>query len=174
LSLWFRFYSGVVDDPKAQMLTPEMFKHWVNVLCIAAQHDGELPAISVTSFTLRMSEAKVAAVLTKLHSLELLDKTEKSFKPHNWDRRQYKTDSADHTNAERQKNLRRRKRDELNELRALRDTVRNGALRNGVTPVMAKRPETETEITPTVSEDTGRRPTRHSISTEALATLRRV
>jgi hypothetical protein len=171
MSLWFRFYSGVVDDPKAQMLSPEMFKHWVNVLCIAAQHNGELPAISVTSFTLCLSETKVAAILTKLNALELLDKTDKSFKPHNWDRRQYKTDHADNTNAERQKNLRRRKRDELNELRALRDAVRNTPLRNGVTSVMAKRPDTETDITTTVYEDRRVRPL---ISTEALSKLKGV
>ncbi len=62
MSLWFRFYTGVVDDPKAQMLSPEMFKHWVNVLCIAAQHDGELPAIAVTAFTLRLAEPKAAGI----------------------------------------------------------------------------------------------------------------
>jgi hypothetical protein len=81
LTRWFRFYTGVVDDPKAQMLAPDMFKHWVNVLCIAAQHDGEMPAIAVTAFTLRMTEAKAAGILAKLHSLDLLDKTENGFKP---------------------------------------------------------------------------------------------
>jgi hypothetical protein len=92
MSRWFRFYSGVVDDPKAQMLSPEMFKHWVNVLCIAAQNDGELPAISATAFTLRISEPKAAGILARLHGAGLLDKTVESFKPHNWDARQYKTD----------------------------------------------------------------------------------
>jgi hypothetical protein len=167
---WFRFHTGVVDDPKVQMLSPEMFKHWVNVLCIAAQHDGELPAITVTAFTLRMTEAKAAGILAKLQALDLLDATEKSFKPHNWDGRQYKTDLADNTNAERQKNHRKRKRDELNELKALRDRVRNMQLRNGVSHVTAKRPDTETErISSTEDEDTGLAEGRPLLSAEALA-----
>jgi hypothetical protein len=110
VSLWFRFYTGVVDDPKAQMLSPEMFKHWVNVLCIAAKHDGELPAISATAFTLRLAETKAAGILAKLHTAGLLDKTEKSFKPHNWDGRQFKSDKPDETAAERMRNYRERKR----------------------------------------------------------------
>lgn len=115
MSRWFRFYSGVVDDPKAQMLSPELFKHWVNVLCIAAQHGGELPVLSVTAFMLgRIAEAKAASILSKLHSAGLLDKTTKSFKPHNWDARQYKHDATDATNADRQKRFRERKRNGSN------------------------------------------------------------
>lgn len=130
MSRWFRFYSGVVSDPKAQMLSPEMFKHWVNVLCIAAQHDGELPAIAVTAFTLRLAEPKAASILAKLHAAGLLDKTAKSFKPHNWDGRQYKHDKSDPTNADRQKRYRDRHRNDES----------NGDS-NGVTHVTAKRPE---------------------------------
>lgn len=167
---WFRFYTGVVDDPKAQMLPPDMFKHWVNVLCIAGKYDGELPPIAVTAFTLHMSESKAAGILAKLHALDLLDKTEKSFKPHNWDGRQYKIDQADNTNAERQKNHRRRKRDELNELKALRDSVRNGLLRNGVSDVTAKRPDTETErITTTARVERGLSEGTLKLSPAALA-----
>jgi hypothetical protein len=129
MSRWFRFYTGAVDDAKVQMLAPELFKHWVNVLCIAAQHDGELPSISVTAFTLRLPEAKTASILAKLHSLGLLDKTEKSFKPHNWDSRQYKHDKNDPTNAERQQ----RYRDKHN--------AKGNAKSNGVTAVTDKRPE---------------------------------
>lgn len=125
---WFRFHTGVVDDPKVQMLSPEMFKHWVNVLCIAGKYDGELPAIAVTAFTLHMSEAKAAGILAKLHSLNLLDKTEKSFKPHNWDGRQYKLDKTDNTNADRQKRYRQR---------------HSNANSNAENSVTAKRPDTE-------------------------------
>jgi hypothetical protein len=158
LTRWFRFYTGVVDDPKAQMLAPDMFKHWVNVLCIAAQHDGEMPAIAVTAFTLRMTEAKAAGILAKLHSLDLLDKTENGFKPHNWDGRQYKTDGTDNTNALRQKKHRDKQRDDLKQLKALRNASRNSLLRNGVSDVIAKRPDTETDNkTTTVSEVTGQR-----------------
>jgi hypothetical protein len=110
MSRWFRFYTPVVDDPKAQMLAPDLFKHWVNVLCIAAENDGELPALSAVAFKLRLAEPKAAGVLAKLCSFGLLDKTDKGFKPHNWDGRQYKSDRDD-TAAERAKRYRDGKRE---------------------------------------------------------------
>jgi hypothetical protein len=169
LKPWFRFYTGVVDDPKAQMLAPEMFKHWVNVLCIAAQHDGELPAIAVTAFTLRMTEAKAAGILAKLHALDLLDMTEKSFKPHNWDGRQYKTDLSDNTNAVRQKRHREKNRDVMRELKALRN-ANHKALRNAVSDVIGKRPDTETErITTSLSVERGLAKGIQPLSPAALA-----
>jgi hypothetical protein len=37
---WLRLYSDVVSDPKVQRLPGEKFKAWVNLLCVASQHDG--------------------------------------------------------------------------------------------------------------------------------------
>jgi len=110
MTRWFRFYTSVVDDPKAQMLAPDLFKHWVNVLCIAAENDGELPTLSAVAFKLRLAEPKAAAVLAKLCGFGLLDRTESGFKPHNWDGRQYKSD-RDETAAERAKRYRDGKRE---------------------------------------------------------------
>ena len=134
MSRWFRFYSGVIADAKAQMLPPELFKHWVNVLCIAAQNNGELPPVDVTAFMLgRMPVPKAAEILAKLHNAELLDKTEKSFKPHNWDARQYKHDRDDPTNTERQERFRNKKRNGSN--------GESNASSNGSNPVLPKRPD---------------------------------
>lgn len=116
------------------MLAPEMFKHWVNVLCVAAQHDGELPPISVTAFMLgRIPEQKAASILAKLCGLGLLDKTEKGFKPHNWDGRQYKHDKLDATNADRQARFRSKKNNGSN--------ADSNAKSNASETVTAKRPE---------------------------------
>jgi hypothetical protein len=144
MSRWFRFYTSVLDDPKTQMLAPDLFKNWVNVLCIAAQHDGELPAIGVTAFMLgRITEPKAAEILSKLAAAGLLDRTEKSFRPHNWDSRQYKHDKTDNTNAERQQRHRNNKRNGVN-------NGSDNANSNGVTTVTAKRPDS-TEIQNTES-----------------------
>lgn len=134
MTRWFRFYTSVVDDPKAQMLAPDLFKHWVNVLCIAAENDGELPSLSAVAFKLRLAEPKAAAVLVKLCGFGLLDKTDKGFKPHNWDGRQYKSDKTDNTNADRQKRFRDRQRNDD-----------SNAKSNGVTSVTSKQPDTETD-----------------------------
>jgi len=164
VSRWFRFYAGVVDDPKAQMLSPELFKHWVNVLCIAAQHDGELPSIGVTAFTLgRMQEAKAAGILSKLHALGLLDKTDKSFKPHNWDRRQYKHDGSDPTNADRQKRFRNSKRNGSN------------GESNGTDTVTVKRPDsTETDTEARASDVRSPVDHRKRLFSEGLEAVRRL
>lgn len=145
MSRWFRFYTSVLDNPKTQMLAPDLFKNWVNVLCIAAQHDGELPAIGVTAFMLgRITEPKAAEILSKLAAAGLLDRTEKSFRPHNWDSRQYKHDKTDNTNAERQQRHRNNKRNGVN-------NGSDNANSNGVTTVTAKRPDS-TEIQNTESD----------------------
>lgn len=91
---WFRFYNEVVDDPKAQRLEPSLFKSWVNVLCLASKNGGKLPSNADLAFSMRMSEESVAAVLSALEAVELLDRTENGLVPHNWEVRQYKSDSS--------------------------------------------------------------------------------
>lgn len=107
---WFRLDDDVVNDPKVQNLSDGLFRAWVNILCIASKNDGVLPPLRDVAFTLRMKEAAAAGVLSKLHLAGLLDKTEISFKPHNWEGRQFKSD-RDATAAERSKRYRDGKRD---------------------------------------------------------------
>jgi hypothetical protein len=103
--------------------------------------DLSSPSLKDAAFKLRMPEPKAACVLAKLHTAGLPDKTEASFRPHNWDVRQYKHDKTDPTNADRQQCYREKRERERN---ALRNGEQNGE-RNGVTPVSAKRPDTDTE-----------------------------
>jgi hypothetical protein len=107
---WFRLDDDVVNDPKVQNLSDALFRAWVNILCIASKNDGVLPPLRDIAFTLRMKEAAAAGILSKLHLAGLLDKTETSFKPHNWEGRQFKSD-RDATAAERSKRYRDGKRD---------------------------------------------------------------
>jgi hypothetical protein len=93
MSRWFRFYDDALNDPKVQRLSPDLFKAWVNLLCLASRSGGELKSIADVAFSLRLSEVKAAAVITSLVTKGLLDKKEDGyFAPHNWDRRQYKSD----------------------------------------------------------------------------------
>jgi len=34
---WFRFYNDALDNPKVQLLPSDLFKTWVNLLCIASR-----------------------------------------------------------------------------------------------------------------------------------------
>jgi hypothetical protein len=91
MSRWFRFYDGALDDPKVQSLPGDLFKMWVNLLCIASKHDGKLPVADLP-FMLRTDERKVTAAVKELTARGLLDGSEGGPEPHNWSGRQHKSD----------------------------------------------------------------------------------
>jgi len=94
---WFRFYDEVLDDPKCQRLTPVMFRHWVNILCIANRSNqrGTLPAVEHIAFSLRLTQAKTMAVLNDLVTVGLLDRNgNETFSPHGWSSRQRVSDDV--------------------------------------------------------------------------------
>ncbi len=173
---WWRAQNACVDNAKLIKLNDRAHRNWFNLNCVANEHGGVLPDLGTISIKLRISEARAAAAITELVAARLFDQLEDgSFVPHDWNQWQYKTDEADPTNAERQKNHRARKRHELNELKALRDQVRNGALRNAVTPVTAKRPEAEADnISSTVRVERGLGKGEYEGTPEFKSALRRM
>lgn len=170
---WWRAQNSCVDNAKLILLSDKAHRNWFNLNCVANEHGGVLPPLSVVAVKLRVSEARAAAAITELVSKKLFDQLEDgSFVPHDWNQWQYKTDEADATNAERQKNFRARQREERKALLALRDHVRNGALRNGVTSVTAKRPDTERDIkTTTASVERGLGNGNVGLSAEAINSI---
>lgn len=90
MKFWFRLYSEVVDDPKVQALPAEVFKAWINLLCLTSQHDGTLPPVADIAFRLRVSQTKAVSMLEKLRSAGLLD----GDTPHNWEGRQFIGDGS--------------------------------------------------------------------------------
>lgn len=96
---WFRMHHEVLDDPKVQCLDPRDFKSWVNLLCLAARHDGKLPALSHVAFALRIDERACNAVIDRLVDAGLIDRRSGGvggsyYAPHAWDKRQYKSDGS--------------------------------------------------------------------------------
>jgi hypothetical protein len=94
---WFRFYSEVLHDSKVQTLKPEMFRAWVNLLCLANEgtERGRLPELKQVAFALRLSEEKAAQVIGQLTACGLIDADEAGGnRPHNWDRRQRDSDDV--------------------------------------------------------------------------------
>jgi hypothetical protein len=151
---WWRAQNASVDNPKLIMLSDKAHRNWYNLNCVANEHGGVLPALNIVAVKLRVSEARAAAAITELVAHKLFDRREDgSFVPHDWNQWQYKTDETDVTNADRQKRHREKVRRERQEFEALQAQLRNGALRNGVTHVTAKRAEADKNITTTVSED---------------------
>jgi hypothetical protein len=94
MSRWFRFYDEALNDPKVQRLSGDLFKVWVNFLCLASKNDGLVMRADVT-FALRFIDEKDADFfLGKLIELDLIEERGDVLTPHNWRKRQYKSDSS--------------------------------------------------------------------------------
>lgn len=118
---WFRFYTEALDDPKVQKLPAEDFRVWVNLLCVAKNNDGQLPSESDCAFLLRMEIEAFHVTFLSLKEAGLIDSErgrDKHTEPHNWKKRQYKSDSS----TERVKRYRERERNALVTPRARADT----------------------------------------------------
>ncbi len=128
---WFRFYHDALDDPKVQMLTPELFRHWVNILCVASRETlrGTLPVTLQLAFQLRTDVVTCDAILAELIERGLIDRLDDGrLAPHNWAVRQPDSDNG----AERVRRHRETKR--------TRNVTRNVTGNVSVTP-----PDTDTD-----------------------------
>ena len=90
---WFRFYTEAVNDPKVQRLSPQLFKTWVNLLCLAGQNGGDLPSVDDIAYFLRLSTHDAQQQIDELIFAGLVDigKGQK-LTPHNWEKRQFVSD----------------------------------------------------------------------------------
>lgn len=94
-SRWWRAYEEMLDDPKVQRLEPSLFKFWINTLCLASRFGGTLPPAADVAFALRLDEAAARASLDHLIAAGLVEQTEAgALRPHNWERRQYRSDTS--------------------------------------------------------------------------------
>lgn len=93
---WFRLYDDLLDDPKCQQLTPSLFKHWINLLCLANKSEsrGTLPDIKAIAFRLRLSHGKTTAIISDLVACGLIDRDGETLRPHNWSGRQRASDDV--------------------------------------------------------------------------------
>lgn len=108
MSRWFRIYDDVLDDPKVQKLSGELFKTWMNLLCLASKGGGILPTIDDIAFRLRISAQDAQQRLDDLILLGLVDiRSDGKQEPHNWPTRQMPSDSS----KDRMRKLRAKKRD---------------------------------------------------------------
>lgn len=95
MNKWFRFYSEALNDHKVQSLSPELFKTWINLLCIASSNRGKLHDVDRLSFELRVSKHEMQCRLDDLILAGLIDiMPDKTLEPHNWGNRQYQSDSS--------------------------------------------------------------------------------
>lgn len=110
---WFRLYNELLDDPKVQQLNPELFKFWINILCIASKNEGKLPSIEAISYHVRASKEATDSLVFALKEAQLIHEFSNQhgtwLAPHAWQKRQYKSD----TSSERVKRYRNAQRNEV-------------------------------------------------------------
>jgi hypothetical protein len=97
--LWFRFYDEALNDPKVQRLPGDLFKTWVNLMCLASQNPerGYLPAsMDDIAWALRVPVEDVRADIHTLQGQCLLDWVPECgcFYVHAWSKRQKASDDV--------------------------------------------------------------------------------
>jgi hypothetical protein len=146
VSRWFRMYSDALDDPKVQRLPGDLFKAWVNLLCLANRNDGVLPCIEDIAFALRMSQDVTVTVTTELVARGLLDDHD-GLAPHNWAERQFKSDTPESA-AERKRAQRAREKTQEKPSNVTPDVTEcHSDSHSEVTPPEQNRADTEQNIT---------------------------
>lgn len=108
---WFRYYTNSLDHPKIQKLPVDLFRAWVNCLCMARLNNGYIFDVADAAFRLRASEEKTQQWIDDLLKRRLLDETPEGIRPHDWDEHQYPSDSSTERS---RKSRQRRKQQERN------------------------------------------------------------
>jgi hypothetical protein len=139
MSRWWRAEDTSIDHPKLLRLSDAMHRAWYTLMCISSANGGCLPPVDDIALRLRMKPGQVAAWITHLVTAGLFDNDNGTFRPHNWDRRQYKTDVTDPTNAARQKRYRDRHRNDSNAVTDKRPETEQRQSITDTLPVVAGR-----------------------------------
>lgn len=87
---YFKLYNEVVADPKVQRLSDELFKAWINLLCICSSTNGQLPSINDIAFSLHIRLKKATRIVSALIEAGLFEDCQGIVKPHHWNERQFK------------------------------------------------------------------------------------
>jgi hypothetical protein len=91
---WIRLYTDVPHNPKVQRLAPDVFKFWINVLCLSSE-DGRLPKVEDIAFATHIRPHRVRKYLEKLLAADLIDRdwsATGALSVHAWDERQFASD----------------------------------------------------------------------------------
>jgi hypothetical protein len=96
MSRWFRFYDDVLDDPKVQRLSPELFRTWVATLCLASKSKGKISqSMDDLAYRMRVSVQDAQSRMDELILAGLVDiMPDGSREPHNWHVRQSRSDTS--------------------------------------------------------------------------------
>lgn len=91
-SRWFRFYADTHRNPKVAKLSDKDFRLWIELLSVAAERDGFVPCLDDLKHMLKRRLDHLSSAVERLISAGLIERLSDGYRPHNWDKRQYKSD----------------------------------------------------------------------------------
>lgn len=94
---WFRFYHDAYRNPKVQDMRPELFKFWVNFLCVASESPerGVIQSEAHLRLALGLTKPLAKRWVSELEALSLLQRSDDgALRPHHWDELQPDSDDA--------------------------------------------------------------------------------
>lgn len=146
-------YTHILNNPKIQKLPDKLVKSWLNLLCLASDNGGALPAIEQIAFALRVSETAAETLIETLVQRHLFDRTQAGVLVHDWNDWQYPSSVS------------------TDRVKRYRERSRNGGGNGGGTFHETHQRQNRTEQTPSVSknglEEGGLQPTSECVKDDA-------
>jgi hypothetical protein len=87
---WLRLDEHIPENKKVQLIPAELFRFWINALCVSKKTDGKLPDLEAAAFRLRMPKVRLVMNLERLRSKGLVDFVDDVYCLHDWEDWQYK------------------------------------------------------------------------------------
>lgn len=94
MSRWFRMYPDAMRNPKVARLIDRDFRMWINLLSVAAENDGAIPPLEDLKHLVSARLDHLSCAVDRLIRAGLIDELADGYKPHNWDKFQYKSDTS--------------------------------------------------------------------------------
>jgi len=94
MARWFRFYADAMRNPKVASLNDQQFRLWTELLSVAAENDGHIPPEQTLKHVLKRRLDHLSRGLKELIRAGLIDALKDGYTPHDWDKRQYISDSS--------------------------------------------------------------------------------
>jgi hypothetical protein len=94
MSRWFRSYADKHRNPKVAQLSDADFRLWDQLMCIAAENEGLIPPLEGLKSLLKRRLDHLSCAVERLVKDGLIDASGDGYSPHNWLKRQYKSDCS--------------------------------------------------------------------------------
>ena len=90
---WLRLDEHLPGNAKAQALPSDLFKFWINLLCVCRKWKGMVESVEAAAWELRLAPARAQLQLEKLVAAGLVDRpSQMDYRIHDWNDWQYEND----------------------------------------------------------------------------------